>query len=79
MSDSKIKDSITPSKKKPSFSDMLLEIAISIFIPTLILKKLSADDQLGPMIALALALSLPLGYGIYQFIQNIKFGFIPVL
>ena len=79
MSDNELKNPPATHKKKPSFSDMLIEIAISIFLPTLILKKLSGDDQLGPMFALAFALSLPLGYGLFQFIQSKKFGFIPVL
>lgn len=67
------------TKKKTNFSTLLVEMLISIFLPTLILKKLSDAEQLGPTLALIVALSLPLGYGIYQFIQSKKFGFIPVL
>ncbi len=69
----------TSPKKKNSLSDMLLEMAVSIFIPILILKKLSAEDQLGPVMALVLALALPLGYGIFQMVKTKKFGFIPIL
>lgn len=67
------------TKKKTNFSTLLVEMLISIFLPTLILKKLSDAEQLGPTLALVVALSLPLGYGIYQFIQSKKFGFIPAL
>jgi len=54
-------------------------MAISIILPTLILKKLSGDDELGATMALILALSLPLGYGIYQFVKDKKVGFVPAL
>lgn len=68
-----------PSSNKPSFNKLLTELAISIIIPTLILKKLSGDDSLGPVLALLLALSLPLGYGIYEFIQEKKVKLVPAL
>lgn len=67
------------AKKKTSFSQLITEMAISIILPTLILKKLSGDDQLGATMALTCALALPLGYGIYQFIQEKKVGFVPAL
>lgn len=54
-------------------------MAVSIILPTLILKKLSGDDELGATMALVFALSLPLGYGIYQFIKDKKVGFVPAL
>lgn len=66
-------------KKKTSFSQLITEMAISIILPTLILKKLSGDDELGATMALVLALSLPLGYGIYQFVKDKKVGFVPAL
>lgn len=66
-------------KKKPSLSNILIEMAICIFIPSMILKKLSDDANLGTTGALVLALSLPLAWGIYEFIKNKKFAFIPAL
>lgn len=54
-------------------------MAISIILPTLILKKLSGDDELGATMALVFALSLPLGYGVYQFVKEKKVGFVPAL
>lgn len=68
-----------PPRKPASFSSMMLEMGISIIAPTLILKKLSGDEQLGPTLALIVALALPLGYGLFQFIKEKKFGFVPIL
>lgn len=70
---------LNQQKQPNSFGHLLTELIVSIIIPTLILKKLSGDEQLGPALALVAALSLPLGYGIYQFISEKKFGFVPVL
>ncbi len=66
-------------RKKPSFSNILFEMAICIFIPSMILKKLSDESSLGTTGALVLALSLPLAWGIYEFIKNKKVGFVPAL
>ena len=66
-------------QKRPSFSHLLFELTISIILPTIILKKLSGSEHLGPVWSLVLALSLPLGYGIYRFIKDKKPGFVPVL
>ena len=66
-------------KKKPSLSNILLEMAICIFIPSMILKKLSDDASLGTTGALVFALSLPLAWGVYEFIKKKKIAFIPAL
>lgn len=50
-----------------------------MLIPTLILKKLSGDDMLGPNYALIAALSLPFLVGIWGFIADRKVGFVPAL
>lgn len=65
--------------KKQSSGNMLLELVLCVILPTLVLKYLSPEEQLGPVYGLILGLSLPLGYGIYQFIKEKKFGFIPAL
>ena len=57
----------------------MIELAVSMIIPTLILKKLSGEEQLGSTNSLILALAYPLVYAIYQFAQERKVGFIPVL
>ena len=67
------------NKKKPSLSNILFEMAFCIFIPSMILKKLSDESSLGTTGALIFALSLPLAWGIYEFIKNKKVAFIPAL
>lgn len=67
------------SKPKNQTSHLLLELAVCVILPTIILKYLSPEDQLGPVYALIFGLSLPLLFGIYQFIEQKKFGFIPAL
>lgn len=67
------------NQKKPNVTNLLIEMAVCIFIPSMILKKLSDDANLGTTGALVLALSLPLAWGIYEFIKNKKVGFVPAL
>lgn len=69
----------TPSnvaKKRPS---QLTNIGINVLFPVLVLNALSKPDRLGPQWALILALSLPLGYGIWEFVTEKKFNFVSVL
>lgn len=67
-----------PTQKQQN-SHLLLELVICVILPTVILKYLSGEDSLGPVYALIFGLSFPLLFGIYQFIQEKKFGFIPAL
>ncbi|TNC82115.1 MAG: MFS transporter [Oleiphilus sp.] len=60
-------------------SHLIIELVICVILPTIILKKLSGDDSLGPVYALILGLSLPLLFGLYHFYKERKFGFIPAL
>jgi len=69
----------TNAKQTNQTSHLLLELAICVILPTVILKYLSAEDSLGPVYALIFGLSLPLLFGLYQFIEQKKFGFIPAL
>lgn len=66
-------------QQKQQTSHLLLELAICVILPTVILKYLSGEDSLGPVYALILGLSFPLGFGLYQFYDQKKFGFIPAL
>lgn len=77
--DQTVTTSNTPSKKKPQNGKLFLEMVVCILLPTLILKKLSGDDMLGTNWALVAALSLPIGMGIYDFIQTRKVAFVPAL
>ena len=51
-----------PAAHKPR---PLMDLAISIVIPSLILMKLSGEDRLGVDGALLLALAFPLGWGLF--------------
>ena len=65
--------------KKPGSNRIFIDLVVCMLIPTLILKKLSGDDMLGPNYALVAALSLPLLVGIWGFISERKIGFVPAL
>ena len=71
-------------KEKPS-ENMLLNILINIVIPTLIMTKLNGEEQLGPQLAIVVALLFPIGYGIRDFILQGRvnlfsaLGFISIL
>jgi hypothetical protein len=69
----------TKPAEKQNLSKLLIEMAICIFIPTMILKKLSGAEQLGSTWALVAALSLPLLWGIWDFSQSKKIKFVPAL
>ena len=69
----------TQVEKKPGAGGMFVDIIACVIIPTLILKKLSGDDMLGPSNALILALTLPFLIGLFGFIKERKISFIPAL
>lgn len=62
--------------KKPN---PLLEIAITIIVPALVLMKLSSADSLGPLRALLLALAFPLGWGLWDGFRRHKLNWLAVL
>ncbi|WP_073266310.1 VC0807 family protein [Phytopseudomonas punonensis] len=64
----------TPHKPRP-----LIDLLISIVIPSLILMKLSGEARLGPDGALVLALAFPLGWGAFELIKYRKFNFVALL
>jgi len=68
-----------PQPETGSFGDLIIDLVFSIIIPTLILKKMSGADMLGPTWALVLALSFPALAGIWGFIKKGKVTFIPAL
>ncbi len=57
----------------------LLDFALTIILPSIALEKLSAPDRLGPLWALIVALMLPLGFGIWCFMQKRGLNFFSVL
>lgn len=64
-----------PEHKPRPFIDMI----VGIVIPSVILMKLSGDDGLGAALALIVALSFPLGWGLFELIKYRKFNFIALL
>ena len=54
---------------------MLLNLLLTVVLPSLVLTKLSSPERLGPTFAFWLALSLPLTMGIWELIQNRKASF----
>jgi intracellular septation protein A len=64
------------SDKKPN---TLLEIAVTIIVPALILTYLSGKDRLGTTGALLFALALPLGWGIWDGLRRRKLNWLAVL
>ena len=67
----------TPEKQKPS--NMLINLAFNIIIPTLIMTKLSGEDYFGPMYSIVVALAFPIGYGIKDYLENHKANFFSAL
>ncbi len=63
-----------PHKPRP-----LIDLLISILIPSLILMKLSGEAKLGADGALILALAFPLSWGAFELIRYRKFNFIALL
>lgn len=57
----------------------LIDLLVSIVIPSVILMKLSGDDALGATTALIVALAFPLGWGLFELLKYKKFNFIALL
>ena len=79
MSHESTKQDPTANNKKTGSGGIFLDLIVCVLVPTLILKKLSGDDMLGPTLALIAALSLPLAMGAWGFISERKIGFVPAL
>jgi hypothetical protein len=56
-------------------SNMLLNIALNVLIPSVILTKFSTPERLGPTLAFWVALAFPLCFGIWEFIRSRKANF----
>lgn len=65
-----------PAEHKPN---PLVDVLISIVVPSIILMKLSGDADLGPEGALVTALSFPIGWGLYELVRHKKKNFIALL
>jgi len=65
----------SPSHKPRPMIDLL----VSILIPSLILMKLSGDSNLGPTNALILALAFPFAWGLFELVKYRKVNLIAIL
>ena len=59
--------------------NLWLNLLFNIVVPALILTTLSKPERLGPVWALIVGVSLPLGYGIYDLIVRRKWNFFSIL
>lgn len=57
----------------------LLDLALTVILPSIALEKLSAPDRLGPLWALVVALLLPLGFGIWCYVNKRGLNFFSIL
>lgn len=57
----------------------MVDLLVSIIIPSAILMKLSGADDLGASGALIVALAFPLGWGLFELFKYRKFNFIALL
>ena len=60
-------------------SNPLLDLLISIVIPSVILMKFSGEEDLGTVYGLIVALSFPLFYGLYERWSHKKFNIISII
>jgi len=57
----------------------VIDLLVSIIIPSVILMKLSGEQELGAATALIVALAFPISWGLYEFIKFKKLNFIALL
>jgi len=70
----------TSAQKMPAHKPRpLLDILLSVVIPSVILMKLSGASEIGATGALIVALAFPIGWGLYELIKYRKFNFIALL
>ncbi|MFT5419287.1 MAG: hypothetical protein ACI9D5_000021 [Candidatus Endobugula sp.] len=63
-----------PKTGKPKKENLLLNIAINIVLPTIVLSKFSGESSLGVEWAIVVALSFPIAYGLREFFTVGKFN-----
>lgn len=57
----------------------MLDLLLSIVLPSIILMKFSTEEYLGASGGLIIALAFPIGWGLYELIKHRKFNFIALL
>jgi len=66
-------------KEQPDKPRPLVDLVISILIPSVILMKFSGEEDLGPTLALIIALAFPIGYGLYDLVFKGRRNFMALL
>jgi len=61
-----------PQNSNPN---MLVNIALNVLVPSVILTKFSTPERLGPALAFWVALAFPLAFGLWEFIRSRKANF----
>lgn len=77
----------TPSNTTPASTDNtpvhkprpMIDLLVSIVIPSVILMKFSGIDDLGASGALITALAFPIGWGLFELVKYRKFNFVALL
>lgn len=70
----------TDSKNIPTHKPRpMVDLLVSIVIPSVILMKFSGDNDLGAANALIVALAFPIGWGLFELIKYRKVNFIAIL
>lgn len=69
--------SATPAP--PKRENLWINLLCNAVFPAIVLTTLSKEHRLGPMWALVLAISLPLGYGIYDLVTRRKWNVFSIL
>ena len=69
----------TQPSAKPKAENLLLNIVCNVAVPTAILTWMSSDRWFGPKWGLLVALSFPVGYGLYDFIARRRWNFISII
>ena len=72
---------MTGAKKEAgeSAENPLLSLGLNILIPVIILMRFSAEDRLGPVYGLLVALAFPVIYGLYDFTRRRNFNLFSAL
>lgn len=60
-------------------SNSMLDLLLSIILPSIILMKFSTEEYLGASLGLIIALAFPLGWGLFDLIKHRKFNGIALL
>jgi hypothetical protein len=68
-----------PSTRPTHKPRPLIDLLLSIVIPSIILMKFSGNGEFGASGALVVALAFPIGWGLYELIKYKKLNFIALL